>query len=492
MKQKLLILILAFFILSASWAQTPSFSKDTLRFSVNTFDGLNLPAQIIFPPGEKSKNMLLFINGSTPYDEKGNMAAMFNPEGKPAIQKQDFYFRFLDFMSAKGYGVVSMAKRSFAYPSKLPRPSLDDLALDIVFLIRQLKNQNILTPENDLYLVGYSEGSVVVSKVLGLLKEQPAGCILLGSGSDAFDYQNSTWEEWHKTDIYRKLKSWTDEQIEKEYNQWKDIVFNLRQMDEKTFENEYKNNRPHGFGFASWESFYIDKEMSLYYPEANILDANIPLLICIGENDTAMPEKRAAKTYRNLVQKGFEKATYKVIPEEVHQYHKFDVFGIIDSWISSNFSSTHFEINTNDEQLINKYQQIQAWKNKFSKLPYLGNQEEAKILFEQANPDWSLEPHDWFSLGLKLIGNGYISESQVAFSRAAVEGSMIESAALVWLGHLNDLNGNRKQAINHYRKALQCYPGFPVQHSHLNISLSKEWIESRIELPFNPEKLNLQ
>jgi pimeloyl-ACP methyl ester carboxylesterase len=490
MKQKLLILILPFFILSAAWAQTPGFSKETLRFSVKTFDGLNLPAQIILPNADKQNKILLFINGSTPYDEKGNMAAMFTPEGKPAIQQQDFYIRFLDFMPAKGYSLVTMAKRSFVYPSKLPRPSLNDLALDIVFLIQELKNQSLLTSENELYMVGYSEGSVVATKVLGLLKEQPAGCILLGSGSNAFDYHNGTWQDWHKTDIYRKLKNWTDEQIETEYNQWKDIVLNLRQMDEKTFENEYKKNSPHGFGFASWESFYIDKEGSLYYPEANIMNANIPLLICIGENDAAMPEKRAEETYRNLLYKGFDKATYRVIPEEVHQYNKFDVFGIIDSWISSNFSSTHFKININDEKLMLKYQQIQAWKNKFGKLPYLGNTEEARILFEQAKPDWNLEPHDWFSLGVKLIGNGYISESQVAFSRAAVEGSMIESASLVWLGHLNDLNENRQQAISHYKKALQCYPGFPVQHSQWNINLSKEWIESRIEKPFNLEKLN--
>lgn len=134
-------------------------------------------------------------------------------------------------------------------------------------------------------------------------------------------------------------------------------------MDEETFENEFKNSRPHGFGFAPWESFYIDKEMSLYYPEVNILYANIPLLICIGENDSAMPEMRAAITYQNLVNKGFQKATCKVIPEEVHQYHKFDVFGITDSWISSKHATTGFNINPTDEILMDKYLHIQNWKN---------------------------------------------------------------------------------------------------------------------------------
>lgn len=45
---------------------------------------------------------------------------MFTRDGKPAIQKQDFYIRFRDFMTAKSYHVVSMAKRSFVYPDKIP------------------------------------------------------------------------------------------------------------------------------------------------------------------------------------------------------------------------------------------------------------------------------------------------------------------------------------------------------------------------------------
>ena len=89
-----------------------------------------------------------------------------------------------------------------------------------------------------------------------------------------------------------------------------------------------------------------------------------------------------------------------------------------------------------------------------------------------------------------IVGNGCMDESQVAFTRAAVEGSMIESAALVWLGHLYDLSENRNEAVACYKKALQCYPGFPVQHSQWNINLTEAWIESRIKIPFeweNPE-----
>jgi len=90
-------------------------------------------------------------------------------------------------------------------------------------------------------------------------------------------------------------------------------------------------------------------------------------------------------------------------------------------------------------------------------------------------------------LGVKLFGNGCTNEAQAAFTKAAVEGCMIESAALVWLGHLSDLADKREQAVVFYEKALQCYPGFPVQHSQWNISLTEEWIELRINYPFTSQ-----
>ncbi len=62
---------------------------------------------------------------------------------------------------------------------------------------------------------------------------------------------------------------------------------------------------------------------------------------------------------------------------------------------------------------------------------------------------------------------------------------MLECGSLVWLGHLNDLKGNRDQAIKLYEKALQVYPGFPVQHDHWKIHLDEEWIKHRIDSPFS-------
>ena len=458
--------------------------KDTVSFSVTTYDGLQLPAQVIHPATGPSDKVIVFINGSTPYDEKGNLAPVYNNKGQVLLVKQDFYIRFRDFMPFKGYSTVTMGKRSFVEPAKIPRPTLDELALDVAYLIKELKNSNILTPEKKLYLVGYSEGSIVASKVLGWLKEQPEACILLGSGCSAFDYHNKTWRDWPRTAIYRKTKNWSDEQLQTEYEQWKDIVHQLSNMDEATFETEYKKSTPHGFGFAQWESFYIDKESAYYYPEANLIDANIPVLICIGSDDTAMPEEQAESTYRRLVEKGFTKATFRVIPEEIHQYNKFDVFGIIDSWITSGFTSTEFKISSEEQAKVDRYAQHEKLIASFNQLPYEGSSAAVLAFYNQVKGTPVLEPHIWFSLGVKLFGNGYMDEAWKAFSRANQPGDMIRSGALVWLGHLNDLKGNREEAVKRYKQALELYPGFPAQHDNWHILLDENWIKERIKSPF--------
>ncbi len=490
MKQiSFLLLCIIFINLFPKISPGANLKKDTVSFFVTTYDGLQLPAQVLHPLTGPSDKIIVFINGSTPYDEKGNIAPVYNDKGQVILKKQDFYIRFRDFMPFKGYSTVTMAKRSFVEPAGIPRPTLDELALDVAFLINELKAKKILTPEKKLYLVGYSEGSIVASKVLGWLKEQPEACILLGSGCSAFDFHNNTWREWPRTDIYRKTKNWNDEQLQTEYEQWKDIVNQISNMDENTFENEFKNSRPHGFGFAQWESYHIDKESAHYYPYANLIDANIPLLICIGENDISMPEEEAGQTYRNLVEKGFTKATYRVIPEEIHQYKKFDVFGIIDSWITSGHTSTNFKISPEELAKMEEYTQHEQMISSFNQIPYEGASETVLEWYNKVKTSTTLEPVMWFSLGVKLFGNGYPNEAYNVFSRANHPEDMIQFGAQVWLGHLNDLKGKREEAVKLYRQALKAYPGFPVQHDNWHILLNEEWIKERIELPFNMEMI---
>ncbi|MFO7933197.1 MAG: hypothetical protein R6U78_03855 [Bacteroidales bacterium] len=431
--------------------------------------------------------MILFINGSTPYDEKGNMGAFWNDQGKMITEKQDFYLRFLDIMSRKGYPVATMAKRSFVYPTKIPRPNFSDLALDIQCFIEELKRSGTLKHEKDLVIVGYSEGSVVATKVLGILKKQPYACILLGSADMRCDWSNPrSIEDFYLTDVLRRLKNWTDEQIRTEYDQMCQIRKALLNMDEETFENDYKNSKPFGFGFAMWESFYIDREAGLYDPLPNLRYANIPVLICIGEDDMAMPAVQAKRTFERLKNTGSDKVTFRLIEKEVHQYKKYDVFAIIDTWLDSQFRSTDLTFQKSDSIIIEKYARANKIIEEIQSLSYEGgNPGRALDCYQKAIETEMTDMGAWFSLGIRLVASGYNDEAYASFARATDPTFAARFASLVWMGHLKDLRDRREEAVSFYKKALDAYPGFPVQHSQWDMLIDKNWIEERIRIPFS-------
>ncbi len=454
------------------------------KININTYDGLILPAQVI-EAHTVSKKIIIFINGSTPYDEKGHKAAIWNNKGEPMLEKQDFYQRFLEWMPLKGYTVATMAKRSFVYPQKLPRPTLDDLALDIVFFIEELKKEELLLNEENLVIVGYSEGSTVATKVLGLLKEKPAACILLGSGSSKFNYNTQSWEEWYMVDVLRRLKSWSDEQIQEEFKQFGTIMTDILTINEDTFENEWKKNGPFGFGFAPWESYHIDREVPFYDCVPNLLESNIPILICIGEDDMAMPMVLARRTYESLLENGYPKATFRVIEDEVHQYKKYDVFGIMDAWLSSKFQSTDFILQKSDSLMIEKHARANELIKEIYALPDGGgNPQKVLSCYQKAIETKMSDMMTWFILGVRLFTDGYNDEAYNSFAKATDTTFVARFASMVWMGHLKDLKNQRKEAISFYKKALDAYPGFPAQHDQWNIIIDKAWIEERLKTPF--------
>ena len=452
-------------------------------FTVKTYDGLELPAQVIGSSNPDSK-MILFINGSTPYDEKGHIGAFWTEQGKIVSQKHEFYLRFIEVMSDKGYSVATMAKRSFVYPTSLPRPNITDLALDIKYFVDELKKKGLLKDEKDLVIVGYSEGSVIAPKVLGMLKNQPHACVMLGSGNLGIDYRTKTIDDYYMTDVIRRLKNWDDNQIETEFDQQWKIQEALLNMTEDEFENEYKESKPFGFGFAAWESFYIDRAAPFCNPVPDLLYANIPVLICIGENDVAMPLTSARKVYQELHDNGLE-VSFREIKDEVHQYEKYDVFPIIDTWLSSNFKSTSFTLQKADSLIINKYKAVNELSDLLSAVPYGGGHKEEIInCYNIATKVNMAEPYFWFDLGLKLYADHYIDKAYTSFSNSADSDFVLYFASLVWLGHLNDLQGNREEALVFYQKALDVYPGFPVQHDNWKMVIDTKWIQERLKVPF--------
>lgn len=474
---------LSILFLSVYKLSSQEFNHKKISFHITTHDDKHLPAQVM--KGDEDRKLILFINGSTPYDEKGNIGASWTDQGKMITQKHEFYTRFIQVMHSKGYSVATMAKRSFVYPTEIPRPNTLDLSLDIFSFITEMKRQKYIKDENDLVIVGYSEGSMIATKVLALLKSSPYACVLLGSGSMSANFHNLTVENFHHTDHLRKTKKWTDQQIETEIDQLRSINDSLRNMSELDFEHHFKNSKPFGFGFAAWESYYIDKEWPLYNSVPNIVYANVPLLMCIAENDSAMPLKIAEQNFKQLTEYGFKKGTFRIINDEVHQYKKYDVYAIIDHWLTSKFKSTQFKLNSKDSLSIEEYNQSKEVINQIAALSYGGQQpKESILIYQKALTNEYMEDRNWFELGIKLVANNHLDEAYQAFNRSSDPSFIANFASLTWMGHLEDLKGNREEAIKYYKKALQQYPGFPVQHDNWNIHIDKSWIEKRLITPF--------
>jgi len=90
----------------------------------------------------------------------------------------------------------------------------------------------------------------------------------------------------------------------------------------------------------------------------------------------------------------------------------------------------------------------------------------------------------WFTLGIKLFTNGYNDQAYKSFSNATDSSFAICFASYVWMGHIKDIQNQRKEAIIFYQKALTLYPGFPMQHDQWNLIIDKTWIEERMKTPF--------
>ena len=447
---------------------------DTLHFSFTTFDNLELPAQVLRVPG--SKYTVIFLNGSTPSDEKGNIGNLL-PDGRMIKSRQDFYRRFLEVMSKKGYDVATYAKRSFSYPEI--RPSLDELALDAKYFIEALARQDLL---KDHIIIGYSEGSVVASKLLPNVEAK--ACIFLGSASQHYDYFNGTWENWPTGMAYQRILGKSDDEIKLEYEQWSEIMRDLTDMDEAYFEDVYKTSNPHGFGFAPWESYRIDREVQFYNPNDNIGNSGTPVLIVIGENDVAMPVEMAKRTYDELVATGHN-AEFYMIPDETHQYLKYDVFTIMHSWLNGKITLEYDDI---DQRIVERYNQMTKITAILNELSFEAEYPHLDTIFKTAMDANYNVAHQWFKLALILYNNDFMDEALKAFEKASDPDFAIYFAPLVWQGHIHDIYGQRERAIQFYRQALDHYPGFPVQHDNLDLVLTEDYIKSRLEEPFKSVK----
>jgi len=120
-------------------------------------------------------------------------------------------------------------------------------------------------------------------------------------------------------------------------------------------------------------------------------------------------------------------------------------------------------------------------------LPYSGAGDKAYLVYRQAtNSDKEQIADKWYRLGMALYDAGYFTQAKNSFYYAQRYGPK-EDAFInnVWLGHMNDLTGNRSAAIEYYEKALEAWEGGTYTHSQYNMTVDKTWVEQRLEEPFS-------
>jgi hypothetical protein len=120
------------------------------------------------------------------------------------------------------------------------------------------------------------------------------------------------------------------------------------------------------------------------------------------------------------------------------------------------------------------------------RLPWSGTGDEALDLYSSSLRAKLAAGSDWFRLGLLLYDARHYEEALAAFQEAAQLSTapLFAQAALVWQGHVLDLQGRRDEALRCYRDALD--KGFtgPMRHDQWGMVVDRKWVEDRLVTPF--------
>jgi tetratricopeptide (TPR) repeat protein len=92
----------------------------------------------------------------------------------------------------------------------------------------------------------------------------------------------------------------------------------------------------------------------------------------------------------------------------------------------------------------------------------------------------------WLKLGLLLYDSGYYAQSLSALETLYALGTseLYKFTALVWMGHLMDLQGKREKALEYYQAALKHDPGVSMTHSQYGMTIDRRYVEERLKTPF--------
>ena len=99
-------------------------------------------------------------------------------------------------------------------------------------------------------------------------------------------------------------------------------------------------------------------------------------------------------------------------------------------------------------------------------------------------------------LNKQLLAKGYYTEAMDVCSRIEKGMNCKENPyaleAIIWQGHLLDMQGERDEALVKYNEALGIYPRYgrgATRHDQWGIVLNEEWVRERLETPFTKEMM---
>lgn len=123
-------------------------------------------------------------------------------------------------------------------------------------------------------------------------------------------------------------------------------------------------------------------------------------------------------------------------------------------------------------------------------MDWTGTGEQALAIFQRPEATGIKDAHAWFKLGLLLFDGRHDPQSFEAFKRCGEldRSKMNLFGALVWMGILKDLLGEREAAVGFYREALKQDTGQALQHDQYSLRITKAWIEERLKTPFKRER----
>jgi hypothetical protein len=124
--------------------------------------------------------------------------------------------------------------------------------------------------------------------------------------------------------------------------------------------------------------------------------------------------------------------------------------------------------------------------DKIAKLSWLGEGAEALKIYALPETQKITDVGLWLKLGMTLFDGAYYRESLAAFQKMAQlsQDKGIRFMALVWMGHDEDMLGERAKAIADYTEALKYDEGGSWRHDQYNMVINRQWVEERLKTPF--------